>query len=103
MVNSIKKQDGVLFEKCLVENEELLEKLKVVSEKTKKLLSSLSKFGVGKVTGAGGRETNSGFILFLTKNKKNLEDFLKSNKINYYQFKPDYRGLVRHPLEEGDP
>ena len=50
-------------------------------------------FGAGKVTGAGGRETGSGFILFFTENKKGLENFLIHNKINYYQFTPDYQGL----------
>ena len=61
---AIKNQDINLFKDCLVNNERLLEELGVVSEKTKELLFSLHKFGVGKVTGAGGRETNSGFILF---------------------------------------
>ncbi len=95
LVISIKKQDGVLFKKCLVENNELLEKLGVISIKTKKLLIDLSRFGSGKVTGAGGCETNSGFILFLAKDKEKLEEFLKTKKINYYQFAPDYQGLKR--------
>ncbi|EKE14252.1 MAG: hypothetical protein ACD_12C00604G0005 [uncultured bacterium] len=103
LITSIKKQDEVLFKQCLVKNENLLEKLEIVSEKTKKLLSNLSIFGGGKVTGAGGRETNSGFIFFLADDKKRLKEYLKRKKINYYQFIPDYRGLVRHPLEEGDP
>ena len=93
LVISIKKNDEPIFKKCLVDNEKQLEKLGVVSDKTRKLLATLSKFGVGKVTGAGGRKTNSGFILFLTENKKGLEDFLKNNKINYYQFTLDYQGL----------
>lgn len=95
LVISIKKNDESIFKKCFIDNEKELEKLGIVSEKTKKLLVSLSKFGVGKVTGAGGRKTNSGFILFLPENKKGLENFLILNKINYYQFAPDYQGLKK--------
>ena len=91
---AIKNQDINLFKDCLVNNERLLEELGVVSEKTKELLFSLHKFGVGKVTGAGGRETNSGFILFFAENKKGLNDYLINNKINYCQFIPDYQGLI---------
>lgn len=92
---SIVSENINLFKELLVNNENSLEQLGIVSENTKKLLSSLSKFGVGKVTGAGGKKTNSGFILFFTENKKGLVDFLKINKIKYYQFVPDYQGLTR--------
>ena len=37
LIMSIKKQNEVLFKQCLVKNENLLEKLEIVSEKTKKL------------------------------------------------------------------
>jgi len=92
---SIKSKNQVLFKKCLAENEDLLEKIGVVSEKTKKLLVNLSKFGLGKVTGAGGRKTNSGFILFFADDKEKLKEFLKRKKITYYQFVPDYQGLQK--------
>jgi len=95
MENSIVREDENLFKKCLIDNEKLLEKIGVVSKKTKKLLTDLSKFGFGKVTGAGGRETNSGFILFLADDKERLEEFLKRKKIYYYQFVPDYDGLQK--------
>ena len=93
--DSIEKNNIELFKACLVENEKLLEDLGVVSNKTKKILQELSKFGVGKITGAGGRETNSGFILFLADDKERLEEFLKRKKIYYYQFVPDYQGLQK--------
>lgn len=95
LIISIRKEDKIAFKQCLIDNEKLLEKIGVVSEKTKKILNKLSKLGCGKVTGAGGRETGSGFILFFTENKKELEIFLKNNKIEYYQFVPDYQGLTR--------
>ncbi|MFA6080812.1 MAG: hypothetical protein WC741_00195 [Patescibacteria group bacterium] len=95
LIVSIKKADKSLFKKCFVENEKLLEKIGVVSENTKELLDSINKFGSGKVTGAGGLKTSSGFILFFAENKIGLEDFLKTNKIKYYEFMPDYQGLIR--------
>lgn len=92
---TMEKENINLFKQCLFDNERLLEKIGVVSENTKILLEELSKFGVGKVTGAGGRKTNSGYILFFTENKKELVNFLRSNKINFYKFVPDYFGLIR--------
>ncbi|MEK7177534.1 MAG: mevalonate kinase [Patescibacteria group bacterium] len=92
---SIAKENINLFKESLVNNENLLEQLGIVSEKTKKLLKDLSKFGVGKVTGAGGRETNSGFIIFLAEDKEKLQEFLKNKKINYFNFIPDNQGLKK--------
>jgi mevalonate kinase len=95
ILNAIEKENVEQLKESIVVNEKLLEKIGVVSEKTKKILNKLSKFGCGKVTGAGGRETGSGFILFFTENKNELVNFLKNNKIEYYQFVPDYQGLTR--------
>ena len=83
------------LKESIVVNEKLLEKIWVVSEKTKNLLNSLLRYGFGKVTGAGGRETNSGYILFFAEDENELKKFLKNNKVNYYQFIPDYQGLIR--------
>ncbi|MCR4277371.1 MAG: hypothetical protein NUV87_04560 [Candidatus Roizmanbacteria bacterium] len=95
LVISIKKNDEPIFKKCLVDNEKQLEKLGVVSDKTRKLLATLSKFGVGKVTGAGGIKEGSGFILFYADKIKELTTFLQVRKISYYKFIPDITGLIR--------
>lgn len=92
---AIKDENTELFKESITSNEKLLEDLGVVSKKAKKLLVDLSAYGVGKITGAGGRKTGSGFILFFAENKKGLIDFLKDNRINYYQFIPDYQGLKK--------
>lgn len=92
---AIKKENINLFKNSLIKNEILLEKLGVVSKKTKELLVTLSKFGVGKVTGAGGRKSGSGFILFYAKNKQKLIEYLNINKIIFYKFIPDNTGLIR--------
>jgi len=90
---SLMKKDAISFKKSLVVNELLLEKLNVVSKKTRILLTELSKFGVGKITGAGGKKTDSGFILFLSDDKVKLEEFLKNRKISFYKFSQDTDGL----------
>lgn len=92
---AIEKENINLFKQCLFDNERLLEKIGVVSEETKKLFTDLSKFGSGKVTGAGGHKTNSGFIIFLAEDKEKLLKFLKSKKISYFNFVTDYQGLKK--------
>lgn len=94
-VISIKEGDEVLFNKSIIENEKMLETLGVVSKKTKKLLIDLSRFGSGKVTGAGGHKTNSGFLIFFAEDKKQLIEYLNKHEINFYKFIPDNQGLIR--------
>jgi mevalonate kinase len=93
MVLAIKEGNKNLFQEAILDNEIFLEMLGVVSSKTKKLLQRLSAFGVGKITGAGGKKRDSGFILFFTQKEKELISFLKKQKINYFKFQPNYNGL----------
>jgi len=94
MTVSLIKDDVEFFKKCLIDNQVYLEMLGVVSKSTKKLLEDLSDLGVGKITGAGGLKTDSGFILFYSNRKKELEGFLKKNRLNYYRFQQDFQGLI---------
>jgi len=91
---SIIKKDENFFVKNILENEIYLELLGVVSKNTKGLLNNLSPYGVGKVTGAGGKTIGSGFILFYCKENKGLKGFLKQKRLTYYKFKQDYQGLI---------
>lgn len=95
MVVSIIKKDESLFIDSLLNNQSYLEVLDVVSKKTKKLLQDLANFGIGKITGAGGRKKGSGFILFYAKKKNQLEDYLRKKKINFFKFKQDYQGVKK--------
>ena len=95
MVVSIIKEDAEFFAKTIIDNQVLLDMLGVASSKAKKLLKSLEKFGVGKVTGGGGKKTGSGYLLFYTNKKEQLEKYLKNKDINFYKFKQDFRGLHR--------
>lgn len=93
MVVAIIKEDVGFFQQTLLDNEILLEMLGVVSSKTKKLLKNLSQFGVGKITGAGGKKAGSGFILFFADKKRELENYLNRQKIYFYKFKADFKGV----------
>lgn len=92
---SIERKNVNLFQECLVDNEKMLEKLEVVSIKTKKLIAALTKFGVGKVTGAGGYKTNSGYIFFYADKKEKLLNYLNKKKISYNKFAVDNTGLKK--------
>ena len=93
MVVSIIKEDVDFFTKSIVDNQILLEMLGVVSKKARNLLKELEPFGFGKVSGGGGKEEGSGFLLFYTNKKRELEKYLKKKKINFYKFQQDFRGL----------
>ncbi len=93
MLISIKENNIDVFAQSLIDNQIYLEMLGVVSLKTKVLLKKLEKFGIGKITGAGGVKEGSGFILFYALKNRELENYLKKQKINYFKFIPDYQGL----------
>lgn len=94
-VVSLMKEDNILFQRSIKENESILEKLGVVSTSTISLIKKLKKNGVGKVTGGGGRTGSSGFVLFASNDKKELEHSLKKEAIEYAAFVPSYIGLKK--------
>jgi len=93
MVLAIKEENKALFQEAILDNEIFLEIIGVVSSKTKKLLQKLSSFGVGKITGAGGKSRGSGFILFFAQKEKELISFLEKEKINFLKFAFDDKGV----------
>mgnify|MGYP001074435766 CR=1 FL=1 len=93
MVLAIKEKNKALFREAILDNEIFLEIIGVVSSKTKKLLQKLYSFGVGKITGAGGKKDGSGFILFFAQKEKELISFLKREKINFFKFDFDDKGV----------
>lgn len=94
MVVSITTENENMFQECMAENEELLEKLGIVSDKSKALLKELKPYGVGKVTGAGGIKDKSGIVLFYGDIVK-IKEYLKQDKITYFDFKSSNEGLNR--------
>lgn len=95
MVVSLVRQDANFFKQCVVDNQIYLDMLGVVSKKANLILNKLSKFGVGKVTGGGGAEEGSGFMLFFAERKKAFEDYCKKNNLIYFKFEPTYEGLKK--------
>lgn len=93
MVLAIVQENVQMFKHSIIDNQRLLESLEVISKKTKTLLNNLSSYGAGKVTGAGGYKKGSGNLLFFADKPKELEFYLKKNKINYLKFKQDFEGV----------
>lgn len=95
MTLAIIQEDANLFAECIQKNEEILENLDLVSQSTKNLLEKLSTYGVGKITGAGGKKTGSGYIIFLSHNNNKLEKYLNSNRITFMKFKQNAQGVIK--------
>lgn len=95
IVVSFAKEDTVFFRKSIEDNQEELEKLGVVSIKTKSMLKRLKQFGVGKVTGAGGAQGMSGFLLFYTEKKEKFLKFAQSKHLESMVFHSSYLGLKK--------
>lgn len=96
MVLSIRNNDFALFTECVRKNEKELEQLEVVSKKTKALLTQLSKYGVGKVTGAGGNKDGSGNLLFFAENPSRFSKHISRIKRPYISFITNSSGLVKN-------
>lgn len=94
MTLSIIQENMNLFAECIQQNQQQLEDLQLVSQNTKDLIMKLRPFGMGKITGAGGKKLGSGFILFLSKNKKGLENYLQKNHIKYLRLKQNADGVA---------
>lgn len=95
MILSLKDKNTDLFAQSIVDNENSLEAINVVSQKTKKIIKDLKNYGVGKITGAGGRKGPSGFILFFTDKKEKMIEYCQKNNLIIYNFNPSIIGLSR--------
>jgi len=93
MVISIVKEDLKMFTDALGENHKLLVELGIVSKDAQKLLKSLTPYGVGKVTGAGGLKKGSGMILFCVKESQMIKQIKREI---YLPFKQNFNGVTFH-------
>ena len=94
MVASLEQNKPQQFKRSIEENERCLESLGVVSEQTKIFLKQLRQFGVGKVTGAGGRKCGSGNILFFANDSAGLMKYLQRQNLVYIKFIKDDGGVL---------
>src|SRR3989344_290210 len=92
LIISIVSNNEALFSKSILQNQTLLEQLGVVSNPTKILLSELTKWGTGKITGAGGVKKGSGYLLFYSKNKDEVINYCQKNNLDYLFFKQSNHG-----------
>ena len=95
MVVSIVKEDISMFKQSIEENNDLLGELGIVSAHTKQFIDELKPYGAGKVTGAGGIQKGSGFILFYADDIEKLTEFLSAKKIEIRKFKQNYTGVIK--------
>ena len=95
MVRAIEKNDLLSFQNSIKENEILLEKINVVSSKTKKIINDLKKFVAVKVTGAGGCKSNSGYLLVSTNSNKKLKDYCQKKKLFLIKLIPSDQGVEK--------
>lgn len=92
---SLKENNISLFKKSILVNENLLEKLGVVSVNTKKLLRDIKHLGIGKITGAGGKKSSSGFVLFYSDNPRELLKYCQEHNLKCYKFNRSEKGLTK--------
>jgi len=93
LVVSLAKEDVVLFQDTLRDNQDLLCKMGVVSQKAQEIVSDLRTFGTGKITGAGGARAGAGFILFFANHQAKLHEYCAKHKWDIMKFQPSEIGL----------
>ena len=75
-------------------NEELLEKLDVVSPTTKNIIRKIEKIGgAAKITGAGGKKESSGMVIVYHNDSDKLLKFAKDNKLDLFSVKIGEEGV----------
>lgn len=94
MVVSIMKEDAGMFGQSIKDNGKALVDVGIVSKQAQKLISSLSSYGVGKVTGAGGIKKGSGLIIFFLNQSSSIQD-LKKEGIKIIPFMQSHEGLKK--------
>lgn len=95
IIVSLMKEDLSFFSENIKQNEALLEKIGVVSSKSVTMLESLSPYGVGKITGAGGKKNASGYLLFVSNDISHTVIEVEKLKLEYMALVPSYTGLTK--------
>ncbi|MBU3935568.1 mevalonate kinase [Patescibacteria group bacterium] len=78
----------------LNENQELLERIGIVSPESNRLIKKIKTLGgAAKISGAGGWKKGSGVILAYHQEPDKLMNFIKRNKLKYFQVKLGEKGV----------
>lgn len=82
------------MEKAFLAGERNLEKIGVVGEKAKRIISRIEKIGgVAKICGAGGYQKGSGIIMAYHKNQSKLEAVVKEFSLELMRINPGEEGI----------
>lgn len=95
VVVSIMKEDKNFFNENIDKAGDLLDQLGIVSVRTRKIIGELRKFGSCKVTGAGGVQTNSGFLLCSIRKVPEFRQYCETHGLKVLKFIPSEDGLKR--------
>ncbi|OGM09464.1 mevalonate kinase [Candidatus Woesebacteria bacterium RBG_13_34_9] len=90
----ILNEKKLVLRELIKENERLLEELGVVSDSTKALIKEIEKLGgAAKISGAGGRKTNSGVVITYHQNNDVLLDFAKKKNLKVFPVRLGMKGV----------
>lgn len=95
VVVSIMKEDMKFFDENIDKAGDLLDELGIVSTQTRKIVKGIRQFGSCKVTGAGGIQTNSGFLLCSIRNVPEFKKYCEGQGLKVLKFIPSQDGLKR--------
>lgn len=88
------EKDGEYWYLLIQENEQLLESLGVVSEKTKKFIRTIEKnMGAAKISGAGGVESASGVVLVYHADEEKFHHMMKKSSFEYFPLVQNNTGI----------
>lgn len=95
MVISFVKEDLSFFQDTVVKSQMLLERLGVVSDKSRKNIKHFSSYAVSKVLGYEGVKKSSGFLLCSARDVKGFTQFLKKSSYVFYPLRQSLQGVRR--------
>jgi mevalonate kinase len=99
VVQAFEQKNADLLRNIFQKNQYLLDQIGVVSQSARDLISNLSQYGVGKVTGAGGVIEGSGYALFFVENNQQVfEHFCNQNGLRFYKVTPESEGVRKENL-----
>lgn len=93
LITSIAMEDLNFFKKNIRDNQTLLTKLKVISNKTEELVEELQKIGGVTVVGYGGRKKGSGLLFGFIEDEEKLQSIAKKHKAAFSKLRFSDSGI----------
>lgn len=100
MAIALKDGDENSLIRCIKLGEKNLEELGVVGEKAKSIIRGVEELGgAAKISGAGGIKNGSGMILVYARDRSNLMDYARQEKLETLSIKVGEEGLRQEKYE----